>query len=105
MKQKTFRFFLDLMLLVCLALAGCGLPAYAQAQLSVSLLITPAFLLLAGGAFELGDGYKRQGYRRSDNTASAPFWHRTPARSAQRPLGLSHENPNASSGPAPLRCV
>ena len=25
MKQKTFRFFLDLMLLVCLALAGCGL--------------------------------------------------------------------------------
>ena len=26
------------------------------------------------------------GYRRSDNTASAPFWHRTPARSAQRPL-------------------
>lgn len=54
MKQKTFRFFLDLMLLVCLALAGCGLQAYAQAQLSVSLLITPAFLLLAGGAFELG---------------------------------------------------
>ena len=54
MKQKTFRFFLDLMLLVCLALAGCGLQAYAQAHLSVSLLITPAFLLLAGGAFELG---------------------------------------------------
>lgn len=45
------------------------------------------------------------GYRRSDNTASAPFWHRTPARSAQRPLGLSHENPNASSGPAPLRAT
>ena len=46
MKQKTFRFFLDLMLLICLA--------YAQAQLSISLLITPAFLLLAGGAFQLG---------------------------------------------------
>lgn len=54
MKQKTFRFFLDLMLLICLALAGCGLQAYAQAQLSISLLITPAFLLLAGGAFQLG---------------------------------------------------
>ncbi len=54
MKQKSFRFFLDLMLLICLALAGCGLQAYAQAQLSISLLITPAFLLLAGGAFQLG---------------------------------------------------
>ena len=54
MKQKTFRFFLDLMLLICLALAGCGLQAYAQAQLSISLLITPAFLLLAAARFSLG---------------------------------------------------
>ena len=54
MKQKAFHFVLDLMLIVCLALAGCGLQAYAQAQLSVALLITPTFLLLASGAFGLG---------------------------------------------------
>lgn len=54
MKQKMLHFLLDLMLLVCLALAGCGLQAYAQARLSVALLITPTFLFLAGGAFGLG---------------------------------------------------
>ena len=41
MKQKTFRFFLDLMLLICLALAGCGLPGAVLFVPGGSLLRAP----------------------------------------------------------------